>query len=205
MNRNVIIIIVLTVLALLILILYSFGPMAGIKKNAVTTPLSLKPNGTKLVSINDRLIRLSQYSNREVKENYFIISLPQDWQVKSGQSAGAYAFTFAEGSGTIELMDVPDNSTLELYVLSQKEPTLRKTLVNYARKDYKRSVLNSNEACKLTYNSTENGKAITTFKIFIAGPDHASVITFNVRSNKYAAFMPIINAIVNSFAWEAAK
>src|SRR3977135_3135775 len=126
MNKKVIAILLLTIGALIVLYLYSFGPLSYKRTAAQVDPASLKPATAGNVTINNKNVGLSAYHNRDTKENYYTVKFPQDWQVKTGDKAGGYSFNFNGGGGTVELMDVPDNTTLELYVLSQEEPRLKK-------------------------------------------------------------------------------
>ncbi len=202
MNKKVIGIIILTLIALVLLTLFSFGPLAGIGKNAGINPASLKPQTTQPMPVNNKPIQFSGFHNKDIKENYYTLNLPQDWQVQSGQTAGSYSFTFFQGNGMVELMDVPDNTTLELFVLSQKEPELKKVLTNYVRKDYKKLKINNNEAYQLVFDSVNNGQPLTTVKIYIAGKDHAGVVTLNSKPDSLSALTPLFSTIINSFKWE---
>ena len=196
-NKNVIAVIILTIIALIVLMMFSFGQLAVKKRIAETNPISVKPQGTEQ--------GYNIYNNKEVKDNYYSIKLPKDWQVKNGQSAGSYAFIFPEGSGAVEIFDVPDNSTLELLILSQKEPLLKKSLTNYKQKAYRKLTVNGNEAYELTFDSSENGKSFTTVKTYIAGPDQAAVITLLMNPDRVAVLLTVISSITNSFIWGISK
>jgi hypothetical protein len=202
MNKKIFVIIILTIIALFVLTMFSFGPLSGKRKSASINPVSQKPESAGQVPIENKTIEFSSYHNKDMKENYYTVNLPKDWQTKSGQNAGSYDFAFPEGNGAVELMDVPDNTTLELFILSQQEPSLKKSLNNYTRKDYKKIIVNSNDAYELTFNSINNGQSVSTIKTYIAGPDHATVITLNIQSDRVAQFTPVYTAIVNSFNWE---
>ena len=202
MNKKIIAIIILTIIALIVLTMFSFGPLSGKRKSASINPVSQKPENTKQVPIENKTIEFSSYHNKDMKENYYTINLPHDWQIKSGQNPGSYEITFPEGKGMVELMDVQDNTTLELFILSQQEPALIKSLNNYTRKDYKKIIINGNDSYELTFNSLSNNQPVATLKTYIAGPDHAAVITLNIQSDKFTQLAPLDSSIVNSFNWE---
>ena len=202
MNKKIIAIIIITIIALAVLTMFSFGPFSGKIKSAAINPLSEQPQSVEQMPVENQIVQFSSFHNKDMKENYYGINLPKDWQIKSGQNPGSYEITFPEGKGTVELMDVPDNSTLELFILSQQEPSFRKLLVNYTRKDYKKMTINNNEAYELTFDSADNGQSLRTIKTYIAGPDHAAVITLNIQPGKFTQLAPVYSSIVNSFNWE---
>jgi hypothetical protein len=202
MNKTVIFIIIFAIVALVILTLSSFGPFANKRNSGAINPISQKPQGQEQVPINNQPVQFSSYHNRDVKENYYAISLPQSWQIRSGQKAGSYSFTFPTGKGTAELMDVPDNTTLELYILSQQEPKLKKALPGYSRTNYKKLAVKNYEAYELSFSSIDNGQDISTIKTYIAGQDNAIVITLIFKPEEAARLSPIAVSIVNGFSWE---
>lgn len=202
MNKKVIAISILTVLALVVLTMVSFGPLSGKMKSASINPTSEKPESIVQIPVENKAIEFSSYHNKDIKENYYTVNFPKDWQIKSGQNSGNYEIAFPEGKGMVELMDVPDNSTLELFILSQQEPLLKKSFVNCVRMDYKKITVNNNEAYELTFDSADNGQSVSTIKIFISGPDHAAVITLNVRSDELNQIAQLYSTVVNSFNWE---
>lgn len=202
MNKKVIFIIMLAIIALIVLTLFSFGPLTGKRKNVKINPVSQKPQNSEPVTINNQPVRFNTYSNKDVKENYYSVKLPQDWRVQSGQKSGSYNFTFPDGIGDVELMDVPDNTTLELFILSQQEPLLKKSLNNYVRKDYKKLKVNGNEAYELIFDNTDNRQFISTVKTYITGKDNAAVITLNVKQDKFIRLLPISSSILSNFKWE---
>ena len=200
MNKKVIAISILTIIALAILWLYSFGPLAGTRV-AKTSPVSLEATSQQAV-INGQNTALNIYHNKDLAENFYIIKFPQSWQLQTGSPAGSYHFTFDKGNGSAELQDVSDNTTLELFVLSQDEPNLKKTLSNYSRLDYQKLSVNNNDAYQLTYQSTKNNKTYKTIKTYITGQDHASVIALSTSQENFTGLQPLFLSILNSFQWE---
>lgn len=100
------------------------------------------------------------------------------------------------------LIDVPDNSTLELFILSQQEPQFKKTISGYHRIDYKKLSVQRNEAYQLTYQSRKDNETYETLRTYIAGSDQAGVITFTVKQSSFNEIYPLLNSIIQTFRWE---
>lgn len=200
MNRNVIIIFTLAIAALVVLWAYAFGPLAG-KGVAHVNPASLQPTATQ-TTVSDQTISMNAYHNRDLAENYYTIKFPQSWQLQQTTQIGSYHFTSSNGSGAVDLQDVADNTTLELFVLSQDEPNLRKTLSGYSRINYQQTAVNGNDAYQLTYHSVAGGTDYETIKTYIKGADHAAVITLTAKQSDFTGMHALFTTIVNSFQWE---
>jgi hypothetical protein len=200
MNKKVIAVFILTLVSLVVLWAYSFGSLSEIR---VTTanPASLQPVPEQTVVAQNK-VAFNVYHNKDLKENFYTIKFPQTWQLQPKSPAGSYHLTFIDGSGSAQLIDVPDNSTLELFVLSQQEPRLKKSIGGYRRISYQKMMVNGNEAYQLIYRSNMNGEDYTTTRTYIAGQDQASVITLAVKQNDFATIQPLFLSIVNSFQWE---
>jgi hypothetical protein len=201
MNKKVAIIFILTLAALGYLTCYSFGPSSTSHIGPQVNPESLKPTQTTAVSQNNEILEV--YHNKDIAENFYTISIPQSWQNSSSTSrAGEYDFNFSGGTAKVELMDVPDNSTLELFVLSQEEPKLKTSLSGYKRIDYQKLNINSNDAYQLTYLSDVNGTKYESIRTYITGADQAAVITFSLPQTGVASLKNTFDLVTNSFSWE---
>jgi hypothetical protein len=202
MNKKVIFIFVLTIIALIILALFSFGPLSSRRNAAKINPASLKSTPSKTVHKGNASIAWNLYRNRDLRENYYSVQLPQKWNVSSGKKAGSYIVIFSGGNGTVGLIDVPDNSTLELFILSQQEPQFKKTISGYRRVDYKKLSIQNYEAYQLIYQSRKDNEAYDTVKTYIAGPDQAGALTFTVKQSSFNESYPLLNSIIQNFRWE---
>jgi hypothetical protein len=200
MNKKIIAILILTVVALIGLAIYAFGPMTK-KTTTKVNPVSLKPAGSEKVAVDNKSMAFVAYHNKDLPENFYALEFPKGWQVTPGKPGG-YALNFSEGGGTISLTDVPDNSTLELFVLSQEEPKLKTTVDNYKRIDYRKLTVNGAEAYQLLYQSMRAGEQYQTIQTYIAGSDEACIITFTTKQNEFSALSPIFSSITNTFHWE---
>jgi hypothetical protein len=185
--------------------MFSFGPLSNKRKQASINPVSSKPVPAAPVVVNKTEVQMVDFHNKDVKENFYTFSIPSDWKAASGKSAGSYDLTFPQGTGTVELMDVPDNSTLELFILSQQEPKLKKTIPGYVKNSFNKLSIDKNEAYELAYNSTEAIGPSTTISTYIAGPDQAVVITFHAKHADLDSVKPVFSTITNSFKWENVK
>jgi len=201
MNKKVVVVFALTVIAIIVLTLYSFGPLSNIRKQAKMNPGSLESVSSEKAAVSNKNIVLNVYHNRDLKENYYTVKLPQNGQVLAGKKAGGYSFSYNGIKGTVELMDVPDNTTLELYILSQEEPKLRK-IIGYKREDYKKLAINGNESYQLTYASKINGTDYKTIRTYVVGQDMAIVITISSPQSDFADMQNIASLVFNSFRWE---
>ncbi len=200
MNKKVIIIFILTILALIILWAFSLGPLSGVS-SIKTNPQSLKPT-TQQTVIAHKDVAFNVYHNKDLIENFYTIKFPQTWQLQSSNQAGSYHFAFDNGSGSAELQDVTDNTTLELFVLSQQEPSLKKTVAGYSRINYQKISINGIDAYQLTYHSTTNGTDYETVKTYIVGQDHAAMVMLTAKQADFVNTQPLFESILNSFQWE---
>jgi hypothetical protein len=200
MNKKIIAIFILTLAALGVLWAYAFGPLSGTTVPKAN-PASLQPTPTQ-TTVNSQNVAFNAYHNRDLAENFYTIKFPQTWQSQPSTQVGSYEFAFGNGSGSVALQDVADNTTLELFVLSQDEPSFKKTLLGYGRINYQKISVNGNDAYQLTYHSTMNGMDYETVKTYITGMDHAAVVTFTAKQNDFMGMQPLFDSVLNSFQWE---
>ncbi len=218
MNAKVITVFVLTLIALAILSLVSFGPWSGARHAGRMNPASLTPIGTQTAAapsttaqpaatqptttppatIDAAPVTVRSYSNRDVRENRYSLSIPASWQLTAGSTPGSYALHFDGGSGTVELRDVPDNSTLELFILSQEEPRLKRSITGYERTGYRQLTIHGTSAYELRYR----GQALEVVRTYITGADNAAMLTFASPSTPSAAALAAFDAVCQSFHWE---
>jgi hypothetical protein len=202
MNAKVALVLVATVIAIAILYLYSFGPLAGKRVALNQNPASLHPTQPESVALGSSETLFSTYHNKDSRENYYAIKLPQTWTVHAGQNPGSYLCSFSNGSGSVELMDVPDNTTLELYILSRDEPKLRKTVAGYKRSYYNSLLINKEQAYQLIYTTIAQGDDFKTIRTYVNGQDNAGLITLSASTNEFASDSSLFDLINSSFKWE---
>ncbi len=202
MNKPIIVVLVLTVAAVALLALYSFGPLAQHRGGARLNPSSLKPvpsAGTTEAAADTSRVA---FHNRDARENYYTVSFPAGWHIGAGAAPGSYSVSLDKGTCTVELMDVPDNTTLELYVLSQEEPRLRKMATAYKRVGYEHLQIGGWDAYQLVYQSKIGKENAQTARTYIAGPDMAAVMTIATNQSDFAGIEPDFVSVQKSFHWE---
>jgi hypothetical protein len=202
MNKAVMAVLVLTIIAVTLLTLYSFGPLAQHRTHARLNPASLEPSATGGATPQAADTARVTFHNRDVRENYYTVAFPADWHVGAGTAPGSYAVSFGGGTCAVELMDVPDNTTLELYVLSQEEPRLKKAATAYERVDYQRLKVGGSDAYRLTYRSTVGPDTVQTARTYIAGPDMAAVVTLTAKQSDFAREERTFASALRDFRWE---
>lgn len=200
MNKKIIVIFVLTIAALAILWAYAFGPLAGTGIIRIN-PASLQPTPAQ-TTVSNQAMAFNVYHNKDLAENFYTVKFPQTWQLQSSSQVGSYQLTFGSGSGSAVLQDVADNTTLELFVLSQDEPNLKKTVAGYSRVNYQKIAVNGNDAYQLTYHTTASGMDYETIRTYITGTDHAAVVTLTAKQSDFVGMQPLFDSILNSFQWE---
>ncbi len=200
MNTIVKVVLLLTVLALGYVTIYTFSPSTLMQTGPHVNPESIKPTFT---NTTENATSLKTYHNRDVDQNFYAISVPSTWAFdSSNQQVGGYRFNFLGGTAKTQLMDVADNTTLELMVLSQEEPKLKATLPGYRQITSQKLTINGNDAYQLTYQTTIAGITYQTTQYYVSGPDHAAVITFTSLQAQADALANEFNLVIRRFIWE---
>lgn len=177
--------------------LYSFGPLAFRTRAVKPNPQSIRPTAAPAAEPG-----VNEYHNRDAKENYYGIAVPKTWPVAAGATPGSYAFAFDSVTAAVELMDVPDNTTLQLFVLSREEPRLKKTVPGYERKSYEKTTVSGNEAHDLRYLSTVNDVKHLNARVYVSGQDMSGVVSVTAPAPESLALAQTLNAITAGFKWE---
>jgi hypothetical protein len=202
MNWRVVIVGVLTVIAIAVLYLFTFGPLGGRLAGRKANPASLRASPVTPPQADTTSPVMSLYRNRDAKENYYSVMFPADWSVSAGKNPGSYSLTFPQGQGSVELHDVPDNTTLELFILSQEEPKLRSSIAGYERREYRKDTIGCSPAYHLTYLSLSSGDTFESERTYVTGQDQAGLITFTTRKTLYDSAKKRLALITSSFTWE---
>ena len=202
MNIKVIIIITLTIAALVILYLFTLGPLYQKGNVIVANPESLKPVNSENIQVENKKQVFDDFHNKDLVENYYAIKLPQDWQLQASVGNGGYSLKNESATIAVELMDVPDNSTLELFILSQQEPDIKKNSQGYKRIIYQASKINGNEAYQLTYSIEREGKTYQIRRDYIAGADRAIAATLEAPQSDYQRYIATYQVVLDSIRWE---
>ena len=166
-----------------------------------------KPNSSLNVGISPSTINSkndvmqSKYENKDIPENYYSINFPSKFVVKHGDKPGSLISDVTNATFTVNLQDIPDDSTLILYVLTNIEPSINASQSNYQRTNFEKFDINNNKALELSYSYENLTKPIKSIKTFIEGQDQAAVITFTSPSKEYLSYNSTVNNVLNSFQW----
>jgi len=166
-----------------------------------------KPNKSLNVGISPSTINSknkviqNKYENKDMPENYYSINFPSNYVVKHGEKPGSLISDVTNATFTVNLQDIPDDSTIDLYVLTNIEPSLNASHSNYQRTYFEKFDLNNNKALELSYVFENLTKSIKSIKTFIEGQDEAAVITFTSPSKEYLNYNSTVNNVLNSFRW----
>jgi hypothetical protein len=148
MDKFRVIVITLGVLTLITFSLYNFGyylspsmPQSGAKVNpvksesvmdtinkdtTVSSPQNQIQTGRIFSSSNlSSSLKMATYENREKPENYYSIQFPNSIRVVHGKEPGEYLGKSLKGTISVELVDIPDDSNVELFILNQYQALLR--------------------------------------------------------------------------------
>jgi hypothetical protein len=143
----------------------------------------------------------SNYENKEMPENYYSITFPSEYVVKHKDKPGSLTSDLTNAQFTVNLQDIPDDSTLELYVLTTIEPDLNSSHAHYQRTNFETLNINNSKALELSYTWENLTKPMKSIKIFIEGQDQAAVITFTAPRAEYANYNSTVNSVLYSFRW----
>jgi hypothetical protein len=200
MDKKIVFILIITLVAIGFLTIYTFAPQLIAHSGPQVNPESLKPGPATTVGQNN--VTLQTFHNKDLTENFYVVSVPKSWMIQPSASPGEYDFGFNNGTTKTELMDVPDNTTLELFVLSQQESMLKNSLSGYKRIGYQKLNVSNNDAYQLAYLSNVSSVEYETIKTYITGPDHAAVITFSLPQTMAAQLQSEFDLVIGSFSWE---
>lgn len=144
------------------------------------------------------------YENHDKPENYYSIQFPQNAIVEHGNNTGSYVARLSSGNAifSVELADIPDTSNVQLYMLTQAEPSLKSSLQHYNRVSSSQSTIAGHRAWDLTYTWKNSTMEIESKKTFVEGSDNAAVITFSGPTQMFGKVSnSIINPVMESFRW----
>ena len=139
------------------------------KKNFTKNAIGIPAKSASLFSkpsLSSVSVPMSLFENREKIENFYSIQFPSNSTVLHGNESGSYVAKFSKGVSSVGLIDIPDNSNVQLYVLTQVKPSLKSSLKNFNLVEFKQLTLGGQRAWELIYtwkNMTRNMESIKTF------------------------------------------
>jgi len=166
------------------------------------TNSSLPPKGeTNAPHGNATDTALSIFENRDKPENHYSIQFPSDATVVHGDRAGSYLASTKYGTFTSALEDIPDNTSVQLYVLTHDEPKLKSSLDNYTRVSIDENTVSGHRAWNLIYTWQNATSTMKSARTYVEGRDQAMVIEYTALSEVFAKNNPTIKSVANSFQW----
>jgi hypothetical protein len=223
MDKARIIILSLSAVVIIGFSLYSFGsystsPKAGTKIQPVRMSASA-PAGV----VNKRLLQQQQenpnstlsqfpttaaamntYENRDKPENYYSIQFPSNAVVEHGKDPGSYVIKLPSNTATfsVGLLDVPDTSNVQLYMLTQEEPSLKSSLQHYKLIKSNQFTIGGNRAWDLIYTWENSTVPMESVKTFVEGSDNAAVLTDSASAPEFIKNSDVFaNQVLQSFRW----
>lgn len=176
---------------------------AGTREEPITSTIYVNSNSSQKQGVfSANTVPMNIFDNRDMPENYYSVQFPANSEVMHGNKEGILVARSHQGIISTELMDVPDNSNLQQYILTQVEPSLQSSLQGYNRINFSQFTVASNNALALTYTWKNSTSEMESVKTFVAGPDHAMLITSSWPRNEFNQNKPLTSAVVYSFQWE---
>ena len=149
-------------------------------------------------------IELATYENREKPENFYSIHFPTHMNVIHGDKPGSLVAESPQGVFSVDLVDIPDDSNVELYLLTNVKPSLESALQNFTQIKFSSASVGDNRAWELAYTWKNATTVMRSLKTFVEGQDEATAITYtgtypqlihmNINST-------LIQPVLQSFHW----
>jgi len=171
-------------------------------RNAIGLPnksLSIFSNSSSYSSIP-----MSLFDNREKMENFYSIQFPSNSTVLHGYESGSYLAKLSKGIFSVDLVDIPDNSNVQIYVLTQVKPFLKSSLKDFNLIGIKQLILGGQRAWELAYTWKNMTRNMESIKAFVEGNDNAATITFSWPKQPLTEQIinsTIIKPVLDSFHW----
>jgi len=190
--------------------LYSFNsyltaPQAGTKieptKNLV--PLANPYNNTiqQNLTMPSGAFKMNAFENHDSPGNYYSIQFPSEANVVHGGKPGSFIARLSQSTISVELVDIPDNSNVQLHILTQDEPSLKSSLQDYNRISLNQIKIGDVASWNLVYMWKNGTATMESVKTFVVGADNAALITFSGPSQEFGQNNSTINSVMESFRW----
>jgi len=188
---------------------YSPGPKAGTQIAPDTSTSPITNAGIKNASIlspqSTNGFQMSSFENKDKQENYYSIEFPSVSTVVHGKDLGSLEAKLPQGIvASTGLVDIPDTSDVQNFILTQVEPSLKSSLANYQRISIDQSSIGERKSWTLTYtwDNKTTQENMKTVKTFIGGQDNTAEIEFSATSKNLAdGYNSIILLVTKSFQW----
>lgn len=146
------------------------------------------------------------YENRDTPQNYFSVHLPSNAAVVHGDKPSSLVVTFKDGTHlSVELADILDTTTTQLYILTQHEPRIKSALKEYSKISIgQQNQTDSNVTTWHLEYAWKNGtQSMKSIDYYIEGQDHTALLSFSAPSITFDSNNSTITAIQQNFRWLA--
>lgn len=140
------------------------------------------------------------YANKDLPENYYSMSFPHSATVTHGKNPGSLVTKFHNVTSSIDLQDIPDDTNVNLYMLTVAKPNL-KILSDYKELSSNQIKIDNNRAYDIKYTWSNSSEKIESLKTFIEGKDQAAVVTFSGPVRDFDNNNSTLGSVLNSFKW----
>jgi hypothetical protein len=137
-------------------------------------------------------IELATYENRDKPENFYSIQFPTNMNVIHGNKPGSIVAESPNGAFSVDLVDIPDDSNVELYLLTNVKPSIESLLQNFTQIKFSSTSIGNNRAWELAYTWENATTATGSLKTFVEGKDEAAAITYT------GTYQQLIDKNINS-------
>jgi hypothetical protein len=144
---------------------------------------------------------LNVFENRDKRENYYSIEFPAEATVVHGDKAGSYVAKIKDGVFVSRLQDIPDDTNVQLYILTHDEPQLRLSLKDYGQVSFQQLTVGQHRAWNLVYTWKNGTSDMESARTYVEGPDEAMVIEFTAPTQAFVKSEPLMTAVRESFRW----
>ncbi len=214
MDKSNILVILIGSIIIILFTFYSFGsflsssslsPKIGTKVEPTTNSSDLQTGVDSSNKTNNTPLQMILYKNLEKPENYYLMKFPSYANVIHGNKSGSYIANLSRGNISVDLTDIPDTSSPELFFLSSIKPGLESSMKNFHQVGLNQSTINGNRAWDITYDWKNTSKEMESIKTLIEGTDEAAVITYSELkpqdTNNPTINFSELSPILKSFQW----
>jgi hypothetical protein len=218
LDKYHVIVVVIGVAVIMAFSLYTLGsyttkPKAGtkvepVKNLATTTVINSSSNIQKYTKGASRSpspsIPMATFENREKIENFYSIQFPSKSTVVHSNASGSYTAKLPNGLFSVGLVDIPDNSNVQLYIITQVQSSLKSSLQDFNPVSFNQLNIGGQRAWKLVYTWKNGTKEMGSVKTYVEGSDNAAAITFSGPRYEFidqTLNSTVIRPVTESFHW----
>ncbi len=140
------------------------------------------------------------FANKDLPENYYSIAFPQTATVTHGKNPGSLVAKFQNVISSVELQDIPDDTNVNLYMLTVAKPNL-KMLQDYKDLSSSQIKIDNNRAYDIKFTWGNSTERLESLKTFIEGQDQAAIVTFSSPLQDFNKVNATLDSVLNSFKW----